>query len=253
MMPLPEPQLSVVVPVFNTVHYLREAVLSALADRDVAVEVIVVDDGSTDNSIDTIRDLPVRVIRLGRNYGPAVARNVGLSRVRGRCVVFLDSDDRLLPGANSWRLQYLETHLECAAVAGSGRLVDETSTGQNRRLELPSDPAVPMRINHNFFRNGHSLFRPCLTTMFRWEEISNQRFDEGLPYAQDFEFFLSFARRNSVQFFPRPVLDYRVHRSNRSILAERAIPRALAYSALVRMEHSIPLRRPRPFPRGSAE
>ncbi|HEX6376789.1 MAG TPA: glycosyltransferase family 2 protein [Allosphingosinicella sp.] len=115
------PSVSVVIPAYNVAGYLDKSVGSALA-QGVDVEVIVVDDGSTDATPDAIRRLEadprVRGFRLSVNGGPSAARNKGLDEARGEWVAFLDADDWFAPG----RLAYL---LDVAGAAGADAVSDD--------------------------------------------------------------------------------------------------------------------------------
>ncbi|TIL77371.1 MAG: glycosyltransferase family 2 protein, partial [Mesorhizobium sp.] len=80
---------------------IERAIASAIAQRGVSVEVIVVDDQSRDRTLDLAQSYPediVRVVALEQNRGPGGARNVGLELARGRWVAVLDSDDAVYPG-----------------------------------------------------------------------------------------------------------------------------------------------------------
>src|SRR5919107_192619 len=98
--------VSVVIPCYNQAHFLSEAIESVLAQTYPYFEIIVVDDGSTDNTSEVAgRYSGVRCIRQD-NQGLSGARNSGLRHSKGEYLVFLDADDRLLP-------QALEVGLEC--------------------------------------------------------------------------------------------------------------------------------------------
>jgi glycosyltransferase involved in cell wall biosynthesis len=101
--------ISVIIPVYNRALYLQRAVASTLQNDGIRIEVVVVDDGSTDDSAEVARAFgpPVRVLPQP-NAGPAAARNRGFAESRGRFVRFLDSDDWLLPGANDRQLAALD-------------------------------------------------------------------------------------------------------------------------------------------------
>lgn len=93
-----EPVVSVVIPCFNTKDCAAFAINSALGQHDVPVEVIVVDDGSTDGTLDMVRrefarDERVRPFQMPRNGGPSAARNAGFKQARGEWIALLDSDD----------------------------------------------------------------------------------------------------------------------------------------------------------------
>jgi Glycosyl transferase family 2 len=100
----PRPLVSVVIAAWNAAGTIERALDSALETRGVALECIVVDDGSTDGTADVVervsaRDPRVVPIRLPANVGVSAARNVALDRCRGTWLAFLDADDRFLPGA----------------------------------------------------------------------------------------------------------------------------------------------------------
>jgi glycosyltransferase involved in cell wall biosynthesis len=87
-------RISVIMPCFNTAKYLREAVDSVLGQTYTDVELVVVDDGSTDSSLEVLEEYRDRVIVLQQaNKGPYPARNLGISRASGEFIAFLDSDD----------------------------------------------------------------------------------------------------------------------------------------------------------------
>ncbi|MET3519759.1 glycosyltransferase family 2 protein [Mesorhizobium abyssinicae] len=96
-----QPDVSFVIAAYNAEATLDRAIASAMAQRDVSVEIIVVDDCSRDRTLDVARSYPediVRVVALQRNRGPGGARNAGLEAARGRWVAVLDSDDAVYPG-----------------------------------------------------------------------------------------------------------------------------------------------------------
>ena len=92
--------VSVIIPCYNAERWIERAVESVLTQEGVLVEVILVDDGSTDNSLNAIRRFEGQIqIQTGPNRGGCAARNAGLSQARGAFVMFLDADDYLEDGA----------------------------------------------------------------------------------------------------------------------------------------------------------
>src|SRR5918995_6377717 len=110
--------VSVVIPCYNQAHFLGEAIVSVLAQSYPRFEIIVVDDGSTDDTPEVAARYPgVRYV-YQNNQGVSAARNSGLARSEGEYVVFLDADDRLLPEALETGLKCLKTHSGCAFASG---------------------------------------------------------------------------------------------------------------------------------------
>ncbi|MCH8157675.1 MAG: glycosyltransferase family 2 protein [Nitrospinae bacterium] len=99
----PQPVVSVVIPAFNRAHLLSRSVRSALDQDFRDTEVLVINDGSTDNTSEVVRELAkqddrLKLVEHDRNKGEAAARNLGVREARGTFVAFLDSDDEWLPG-----------------------------------------------------------------------------------------------------------------------------------------------------------
>ncbi|HAX91285.1 MAG TPA: glycosyl transferase [Rhodospirillaceae bacterium] len=94
------PDVSIIIATYNVENYIERAIQSALAQRDIEVEVIVVDDGSTDKTWDAVcalNDPRVKSMRLDRNSGPSAARNAGLDLATGEWIAILDGDDTMEP------------------------------------------------------------------------------------------------------------------------------------------------------------
>ncbi len=110
------PLVSVVVPAHNAERYLGEA-LDALSRQDHApIEVIVVDDGSSDGTADLVRARPGVVLLSQENAGPSAARNVGMEASSGELITFCDADDLFRPEKVSLQVRYLEEHPEVDCV-----------------------------------------------------------------------------------------------------------------------------------------
>lgn len=122
--------MSVITPFFNAGPYLAEAIASVLAQDYRPLELLLVDDGSTDDHADVIAPFAdasahVRLLRLPSNQGPAAARNAGLREARGELLTFLDADDLMLPDRLSVQAAYLEAHADVDVVVGTAECVLE--------------------------------------------------------------------------------------------------------------------------------
>src|SRR5919112_6190031 len=117
------PLVTVVIPCYNQAHFLGEAIESVLSQSYRNFEIIVVDDGSTDETSEVAsRYEEVRLIRQ-ENRGLSGARNTGIRDSQGEFLVFLDADDKLLPGALEAGLRCFEAHPECEFVFGDFRYI----------------------------------------------------------------------------------------------------------------------------------
>ncbi|MDX6555988.1 MAG: hypothetical protein QOD86_2183 [Miltoncostaeaceae bacterium] len=223
------PLVSVVIPCYGQAHYLTEAIESALAQTYPQVEVVVVDDGSRDNTSAVAGAYPgVRVVRQ-ENAGLAAARNAGLRVTDGEFLVFLDADDRLLPHAVETGLAELAKDTRAAFAAGHYRHIDANGeAAPGPRLErVESDPyAALLRVNWTGM--------PA-TCVFRREPlVAAGGFDRGVGGAEDYDACLRLAGRHPAASHDVVVAEYRRH--GRSMTGDparmlRAVMRAHAREA----------------------
>jgi glycosyltransferase involved in cell wall biosynthesis len=108
--------VSVVIPAYNAARYLAEAIESVLAQTYDPIEVIVVDDGSTDATAEVARRYPARLIE-GSHGGRSVARNRGIDAAAGAFVAFCDADDVCVPNRIEAQVAYLDAHPEASIVS----------------------------------------------------------------------------------------------------------------------------------------
>ncbi len=119
------PAVSVVIPTYNRVHLLREAVESVFGQSFTDFETIVVDDGSTDDTRRVVLEYGERIRYFYQtNRGRSAARNSGLARANGRYVLFLDSDDLLLPRSLEVLATFLDSHPRVGVAYSNARLCD---------------------------------------------------------------------------------------------------------------------------------
>ncbi|MBT8040733.1 MAG: glycosyltransferase family 2 protein [Gammaproteobacteria bacterium] len=124
--------VSTIIPVYNRPGMIQEAVESVLAQDYCPVEIIIVDDGSTDDTLQSCHHLAavhegLITVLTQKNRGPGPAREVGRKHARGEFIQYLDSDDRLLLGKFSTQVAALRAHPDCGIAYGVTRLVDFAS------------------------------------------------------------------------------------------------------------------------------
>lgn len=105
--------VSIITPIYNCEQFLQETIQSVLNQTYTNWELILIDDCSTDNSLSIAetaaqRDSRIRVIKLDQNSGPAVARNIGIKKAKGKYIAFLDSDDMWFPNKLEKQLSFME-------------------------------------------------------------------------------------------------------------------------------------------------
>jgi glycosyltransferase involved in cell wall biosynthesis len=114
-----KPAISVVIPVYNGEKYLRQCVESLLNQTSRPYEVIIVDDGSTDQTPSIVESFGDSIVRLRQNQdGPATARNFGVEAASGEYLAFIDADDIWMPGKLALQIGYFTDHPETGIVFG---------------------------------------------------------------------------------------------------------------------------------------
>src|SRR5688572_23690957 len=122
------PLVSIVMPMLNAEAFVCQAAQSVLSQQHVAVELIIVDDGSTDDSAARLQKVKSDNIKLvnGQGKGVAAAFNVGLEHATGEYLARCDADDLYVPGRLARQLKWLETHPEFGAICGGFSTMTET-------------------------------------------------------------------------------------------------------------------------------
>ena len=203
------PRVSVVIPSYNAGGYLAEAVASVLAQTLRDLDVVVVDDGSTDGSVDALREaFDDRRLRLVRqpNAGVSAARNRGLSDTTGKLVAFLDADDLFEPSNLERKADYLADHPDVALVhshrtdfgeAGPDRIVSaEECQGWVRPLLLAFVTSVNSPTSALIRR---SALERC------------GGFDPEFGTSADLDLWVRLAGLARFGYIPEPLTRYRLH------------------------------------------
>ena len=204
------PTVSVVIPCFNQARFLPHAIRSVFEQSHPPIECLVVDDGSTDETVAVAELLHARVIRQP-NSGVSAARNTGLAAASGELVVFLDADDALLPTA-------LER--EAAALAANPRLAAVVT-----RCEAMDEAGKAIPVVHHLIDTS-DLYRDWLSRNFVWtpgaamfrraDVTAIGGFAEDLGPAADYALYLRLAREGRVAFVEGTAVRYRQHATSMS-------------------------------------
>ena len=210
------PRVSVIMPVYNGVRFVAKSIESVLAQDYQDWELIIIDDGSTDETAEILAgftDVRIHIIHQP-NRGEAVARNRGLDAVRGEYVAFLDADDLYLPNALADMVAYLAVHLETDAVCSDGYFCDENDRLLGRMSEVR--PQVqPGNILEKLVIDP-TVVGPPIFIMIRIACIlkARARFDPHLVIGPDWDFWIQLAHHARFGYLDRPTCMYRIHQTN---------------------------------------
>lgn len=203
--------ISVVIPTYNHARFLPDAIQSVMQQTYRPVEIIVVDDGSTDDTQEVVR--PFRTVRYvkQRNSGVTAARNVGLHLSSGSYVVFLDADDRLLAGALDIGIRSLSANPDCALTFGTFYMID----GEGRKRGI-SHPLSQRRYGYRDFLEQNFIGNPGVALYRKDALAAVDGFDSANQAAGDYDLYLRITHAFPVACHTEPVLEYRRHGSNMS-------------------------------------
>lgn len=239
------PRVSVIMPAFNCERYIAQAMTSVLRQTDPDLELIVVDDGSTDSTLEIARALAAEDARVvivpQRNSGrPAIARNAGLEAARGKHLSFLDADDSWEPERLELLVGGIEAHPEWVAVFHDMQYVEES--GQPMREKYLADSNFPGRAiefvqrvegdwyecGERFFVFMHLKFAAIHTNTILIARdrtpIRPIRFDTRFVCCEDTDLWLRLARRQRIGYLDRTLASYRQHGAG---ISRRALQMAL--------------------------
>ena len=231
------PLVSVIIPTRNRAALLRQAIESVLAVGDAhrerfALDVMVIDDGSTDETAEVVAEYPVRFLHTDGTHGASAGRNVGLAAARGDYIAFLDDDDLWLPGNVSAQLAVFEAHPEYGMVFGQAQRTEADLTPYGE--PVPEGPATSGRIFERLLD-----FWPQIGTCLVRAEVAREvgPFDLELIADQDWDWLLRVAKRHEVGWIEEPVILFR--QRARPDLGVDAKTLAI-YGACLSQEHTRP-------------
>jgi len=204
------PLVSIVIPVYNCESYLSEAIDSVLSQDYPRIELIVLDDGSTDASRSVMESYPESAfIRESHaNMGQAATLNKGWAMAKGEILSYLSADDALLPGAITEAVAQLKTSPDTVMVYGDYQLMDAGSN-TTKHVIAPNFSYREM-VRDIVVQPGPGVFfrRECFDRLGGW--------DVSLRQTPDYEYWLRLALRGSILHVPAEMARFRVHGESQS-------------------------------------
>ena len=203
------PKISVILSVYNGEKYLREAIESVLNQTFTDFEFIIVNDGSTDNSLEIIQsydDERIKIINNEKNIGLTKSLNKALKQAKGEYIARQDADDVSLPNRFEEQVRYFEGHPEVVLLGTSVYLIDENEKIVGKRIVL-AKPSIKDLFKENHFNHGSVMFK---------KEIVNQLggYNELIRYSQDYELWLRITKYYDVRNLTQILYKLRSHDAN---------------------------------------
>lgn len=211
------PPISIVIPCYNQAAFLGEAIESALTQTYANREVIVIDDGSQDDTSAVAERYGVRCIRQ-HNGGLSAARNAGLHASRGDYLVFLDADDRLIADALQRGYDCLTAHPDAVFASGHYRYIRSDGS---LLLEYPQPPREADAYQAMLKRNYIGMHATVMYRRGIFAQVGG--FDPGLKSCEDYDLYLRITRNHRVVSHDRIVAEYRMHEASMSVNAARML------------------------------
>jgi glycosyltransferase involved in cell wall biosynthesis len=200
------PTISVIIPAFNAQATIKETIASVQAQTFSDFEIIVIDDGSTDNTLKILQQITDSRLRIFSysNGGTAVARNRGISQATGDYIAFLDADDLWTPNKLERQLQALKTHPEAGVAYSWTYFLDEIGNKSYADTSTSYEGYVyAYLIVTNFLHNGSNplILKQAIDTV--------GLFDQALHPCEDWDFYIRLASIYPFVLIPEPQVVYR--------------------------------------------
>lgn len=209
---MPIPNVTVLMPVYNAAPYLREAIESILYQTYTDFEFLIINDGSTDNSLDIIssyQDHRIQLIENDRNVGLITTLNKGLDLAKGRYIARMDADDISLPSRLEKQVAYLDHN---PTVGLLGTWMEKFWQSRSEIIRFPSEHTlihVMLAFNNAFGHNTMMMRRDFL-------EQSKLRYEPEFRHAEDYAFWVRSVPYTQCANVPEVLVRYRFHPYNTS-------------------------------------
>lgn len=213
-----QPLVTIIMTAYNEALFIEEALTSLMRQTYRRLEIIVVDDGSTDKTMQIIKKLQkqdrrIRTYQTRKNQGPSLASNLGLKYARGKYIARLDADDVAMPERIYKQVKFLETHPDVVMVGSNCELIDMRG----------------MKLADKFYPTTHKAIYEALFTMNPLLHPASMINRQLLPrktftyhnhsiLAHDLELIFELSQYGKLANLPEALISYRQHRDSLSHL-----------------------------------
>lgn len=207
-----KPQVTVLMPVYNAARFLAEAIKSILGQSFTDFEFLIINDGSTDKSLDIIKQFAVQDKRIKiinrKNKGLVASLNEGVGLAKGKYIARQDADDISLPARLEQQLEYLENHPDTGLLGTNLKVIDEKgeqvppSIANVDLLTSPDDLKLA-EIFSNQFAHGSVIVRTDL--------IKESNYDDSYKHAEDYDLWTRISHKTALANLKEPLYVWRFH------------------------------------------
>ncbi|MFC4386540.1 glycosyltransferase family 2 protein [Gracilibacillus marinus] len=206
-----KPLVTIFIPVFNSEQYLKESINSILNQTYNNIELLLVDDGSTDNSvklIQSIDDPRIRLLQNKGNKGIPYTRNVGLREARGKYMAIMDSDDIAMPTRIETQVNYLENNPDIDAI---GSYYIKFTDNNERKISVRYTKADEIKMMLLYFT---PISNPSSMVRISTVKENNLSYNEDFFVSQDYEFWAQLSKVGKIEVVEDYLLKYRTGHEN---------------------------------------
>lgn len=205
---MPNPTLSIIMPVFNAGPFIKESVQSLLNQSFADFELIIIDDGSTDNSMEIISEMKeprIRTLTNDANRGIVYSRNRGIENAKGRYISPFDSDDVARKDKFEKQIDFLEKNPDIGMIGSWVILIDEQGkpTGKKWKVNAPPERIPALLLFRNYFAQSSMVIRK--------EVIPGGNYTTGYDVVEDYKMWVDITSKHKAWNYPDYLLLYRVH------------------------------------------
>jgi len=214
------PLLSIIMLSYNAELYLKEAISSILLQDFNDYEFIIIDDCSTDNSLEIIKsfkDLRIKIHQNKTNQGIVYNRNRGIKLSSGKYIGMLDSDDIALPGKFRKQIEFLEKNPDFGMIGSWALLIDNNGKLLKNNWKLSARPEKIPSIM--FFKN----YFVQSAVVFRREVLPDYLYKTGYEIVEDYKLWMDIIKKSKAWNLPEYLVKYRIHGNNMTISGENIV------------------------------
>ncbi len=206
-----QPLVSIAIPSYNQAAYLEEAIQSILAQSYAPIEIILIDGGSTDGSLEIIQRYADRLAywQSKPDAGQTDAINQGLDRATGKYQAWLNADDRLLPNAVGEAVEYLEANIKVGLIYGQADFINASGKVIGKFPAAQTDYARLMRAYVHIPQQA-AFWRTEL-----WQQVGP--LDAELYFAMDYDLWVRLAKVSQLKYIERKWAQFRLHGDSKTM------------------------------------